>query len=109
MKNTASTEKFIVKEVEYHPSLDAYTNVSLFPEKMELAVATIKKHGLPAHIKRTEKTNQPSVSTLQNELLTVFSLDPSEQQMQELKTFLYQLFGEQIKAVKTKKMEEIAT
>lgn len=105
MKNTAAAEKFTPREAEYDPSLDVYTNVSLFPKKMEQAAATIKKYGLPPHIKRVEKNKKSAVSTLQNELLTVFSLDPSEQQMQELKAFLYQLFGEQIN--KTKQKEEM--
>ena len=106
MKNTVSTEKFTVKEVKYDPSLDAYTNVSLFPKKMELALATIKKHGLPDHVRQTHRLKKPARSVLQNELLTVFALDPTAQQMQELTTFLYQLFGEQLKAAKTEEEEE---
>lgn len=95
---------------EYDPSLDddELNDPNPFPEKMARAVAFLEKNGLPPDIERPKTRKKTSRSTLQTELLTVFSLDPSEQQMQELSAFLYQLFGEQIKIVKTKKEERMS-
>jgi hypothetical protein len=94
----------------YDPDLDNFEEKypNPFPEKMARAVAFLEKHGLPPNIERAQRLQESSVSTLQNELLTVFSFEPSEQQMQELKAFLYQLFGEQLKAAKSEKVEEMA-
>ncbi len=63
---------------------------------MELALEFIEKHGLPPEVMQTKKAKKRSLSTLQNELLSVFDLEPTEQQMKELTAFLHQLFGEQI-------------
>jgi hypothetical protein len=94
----------------YNPSLDddEKNDPNPFPEKMAKAVAFFEKNGLPPDIERSKTRKKATHSTLQNELLTVFSLDPSEAQMQELKAFLYQLFGEQIKTATTKKEVEMA-
>jgi hypothetical protein len=89
-----------------NPNMKVYENP--FPEKMARAVAFIEKNGLPPDIERPKTLKKATHSTLQNELLTVFSLDPSEAQMQELKAFLYQLFGEQIKTATTKKEVDMA-
>jgi hypothetical protein len=89
-----------------NPNMKVYENP--FPEKMARAVAFFEKNGLPPDIERPKTRKKATRSTLQNELLTVFSLDPSEAQMQELKAFLYLLFGEQIKTAKTKKEVEMA-
>jgi hypothetical protein len=89
-----------------NPNMKVYENP--FPEKMARAVAFFEKNGLPPDIERPKTRKKATRSTLQKELLTVFSLDPSEQQMQELKAFLYQLFGEQLKTIKTKKEVEMA-
>jgi hypothetical protein len=40
--------------------------------------------------------------------LTVFSIDPTEKQMQQLKDFLQQLFGESITRLEVKQREKIA-
>jgi hypothetical protein len=88
-----------------NPNMKVFPNP--FPEKMARAVAFFEKNGLPPDIERPKTHEKVAHSTLQNELLKVFSLDPSEAQMQELQTFLYQLFGEQIKTVKTKEEVEM--
>ena len=88
--------------VNYDPKLDdieeKYPNP--FPEKMARAVAFLEKNGLPPELEQMHRLKKPTRSTLQNELLTVFALDPSAEQMEKLTTFLYQLFGEQLKAAK---------
>jgi hypothetical protein len=104
MKNTA----FFADEshATLNPNMKVYENP--FPEKMASTIVFIEKNGLPPDIERPKTRKKATHSTLQNELLTVFSLDPSEAQMQELKAFLYQLFGEQIKTATTKKEVEMA-
>ena len=93
----------------YDPSLDddEINDPNPFPEKMARAVAFLEKNGLPPDLERTHRLKKPARSTLQNELLTVFALDSTAEQMQELTTFLYQLFGEQLKAAKIEEEEAV--
>jgi hypothetical protein len=104
----SSSEKFTSSESKYDPSLDAYTDVILFPKKVEMATEHFKKYALPHLKKQTKKTKKKSLSPLQNELLTVYSFDPTEQQMQELKAFLQQLFADKMNEGKEKQVAEIA-
>lgn len=83
-------------------------NPNPFPEKMALAIATIEEYGLPPHIKRTKKAEKARRSAQQTEVLTVFSVDPTEKQMQQLKDFLHQLFGEGITKLEVKQRGKIA-
>jgi hypothetical protein len=101
--------------VTYDPSLDdeEKKNPNPFPEKMAMTIALIEEYGLPPEVKRTKKWKkkhkESSLSTLQSELLTVFDINPSVTQMQQLKDFLYQLFGEQLNQSKkiTKREAEL--
>lgn len=107
MKKTAFIEH---PNITYDPSLDdeEKNNPNPFPEKMALAIATIEKYGLPPHIKRTKKAEKALHSTLQTEVLTVFSIDPTEKQMQQLKDFLHQLFGKELVKFEVKQRGKIA-
>jgi hypothetical protein len=110
MKKIAFIESPYVK---YDPSLDdeEKKNPNPFPEKMAATVAFIEQHGLPPEVKRTKKWKkkhkEPSLSALQTELLTVFAIEPSVKQMQQLKDFLHQLFGEQLHKEKAEAKQEI--
>ena len=90
MNNITLSKKFTYSESKYDPSLDAYTDVVLFPQKVELATEHFKKYVLPHLEKKPKKSKKKSLSPLQNELLMVYTFDPTEQQMQELKAFLQQ-------------------
>jgi ethanolamine utilization protein EutP (predicted NTPase) len=107
MKKTAFIEH---PNITYDPSLDdeEKNNPNPFPEKMALAIATIEKYGLPPHIKRTKKAEKALRYAQQTEVLTVFSVDPTEKQMQQLKDFLHQLFGEGITKLEVKQRKKIA-
>lgn len=107
MKKTTFIES---SHIKYDPSLDTEekNNPNPFPEKMELALATIEKYGLPPHIKRTKKREKPHYSTRQTEVLTVFSIDPTEKQMEQLKDFLHQLFGNELIKLEVKQKKKIA-
>ena len=87
-----------------NPEMKVYAHP--FPEKMTATVTFIEEYGLPPEVKHTKKWKkkhkEPSLSPLQAELLTVFAIEPSNNQMQQLKDFLHQLFGEQLLASKTK-------
>lgn len=108
MNNIPSlSEQFKSSESKYDPSLDAYTDVVLFPKKVEEATELYKRLVLPHQIKKRKKKKKKSLSPLQNELLTVYTFDPTEQQMQELKAFLQQLFADKITAVKEMPVAEM--
>ena len=94
----------------YDPSLDEEekNNPDPFPEKMASAMATIEKYGLPPHIKQTKKSEKTNRSAQQTEVLTIFSVDPTEKQMEQLKDFLHQLFGEGIIKLEVIHKEKIA-
>jgi 3',5'-cyclic AMP phosphodiesterase CpdA len=97
--------------VEYDPNLDDYAknHPNPFPEKMASAIASIEKHeiAVKSYInQRTEKLKSPR-SSLQEELLNIYSFDPTEQQLQQLKTFMAQLFADKLWETKTKNQAEI--
>jgi hypothetical protein len=104
-------EKYRPVKPKYDPNLDDYDNIVLFPKKMELAIATIEKFGLPSGIERTKKGKKKHTKTarspLQNELLTIYTFDPTEQQMQQLKDFLAQLFADKLNESKVKQEVEM--
>jgi hypothetical protein len=91
----------------YDPSLDAEekNNPNPFPEKMAMAIEFIEMHGLPPHIKHTKKSKK---KVQQAEVLTVFSVDPSEKKMQQLKDFLHELFGDELVKLEVKHKEKRA-
>jgi hypothetical protein len=98
------TEKFTPFEATYDPELDIYTNISLFPKKVEKATEILKELALP---KIKKKGKKPPLSPLQNELLTIYTFDPTEQQMQQLKDFLAQLFADKFNESKAKQEIEM--
>lgn len=79
------------------------------PEKMARAIAFIEKNGLPSSVKRTKKQakkhKKSPLSTLQIELRAVYAIDPTEQQMLQVKDFLVQLFGEKLNDLKVEQEE----
>ena len=96
MKNTAFLE---IPTAEYDPNLDDYVknNPNPFPKKLAEATAFVEKHGLPERFMPSKKSKQKKdtlpLTNLQKELLEVYALEPSEQQMAALKAFLAQLFS----------------
>jgi hypothetical protein len=69
--------------VTVNPNIKVHPNP--FPKKMESAIAFFEKNGLPPEIKQTKNRKKPPLSALQAELLTVYSINPTEQQMHQLK------------------------
>jgi hypothetical protein len=91
------------KNMKTHPNAGA--------RKMAIAVAFIEEHGLPEDLKTSKKTKKkkiqtPPLTALQKELLDIYTLEPTEQQMLELKAFLEQLFSEK-KPIPQEKLEEM--
>ncbi len=102
---------------EYDPSLDdeEKNDPNPFPEKMASAIAFIDKHGLPPEVKQSKKWKKKlkkakklALSTLQNELLNVYTFDPTEEQMQQLKDFLGQLFPDKLQPSVKQEEEMVA-
>ena len=77
------------------------------PRKMAMAIEFIEKHGLPPEVKKTKKSKKAMRSTLQNELLSVYSFEPTEEQMAQLKLFLSQLFADKLNVAKAKQENEM--
>jgi predicted type IV restriction endonuclease len=97
--------------VEYDPRLDDYAknHPNPFPRQMSSAIAAIKEHETAIKLytkNRAEKLKSPR-SKLQDELLTLYSFDPTEQQLQQLKSFMAQLFADKLGEIKTKKQAEM--
>lgn len=89
-----------------NPNMKVYPNP--FPRKMALAIEFIEKYGLPPQLEKPKKSKKPTPSTLQNELLTIYTFEPTEEQMQQLKAFLAQLFADKLKPSKANKEVEMA-
>lgn len=104
MKKTA----FLSDEshAKLNPNMTVYANPN--SKKKALAIEIIEKYGLPPQLEKPKKIKKKNLSPLQNELLTVYTFDPTEQQMQELKAFLQQLFADKINTVKENKVIEMA-
>ena len=82
MKKTAALDKIKDAEAIYAPRLDAYTNTVLFPKKLTLVTDLLEKHIVPNKKKRIRKVvTSPALTDLQKELLDVYILEPSEQQL----------------------------
>jgi hypothetical protein len=97
--------------VEHDPRLDDYAknHSNPFPRQMSSVISAIKEHetAIKSYTKsRAEKLKSPR-SKLQDELLTIYSFDPTEQQLQQLKTFMAQLFVDKLRETKTKNQAEI--
>jgi hypothetical protein len=99
MKNTSLIDANI--KVKINPNIKAHPNPA--PRKMAMATAFFEKYHLAKMKKHSKELNQPPLSVLQTELLTVYSIDPTEQQMLQLKDFLAQLFGDKLNESKEKK------
>lgn len=106
MKKTAFIES---QYCVYDPSLDDIEkkNPNPFPEKMARAIAFIEKNGLPARLQQPKKSKKSTRTTLQNELLTIYTFDPTEEQMLQLKAFLAQLFADKLNASKVNQEVEM--
>lgn len=93
--------------VTVNPNMKVYPNP--FPEKMARAVAFFEKNGPPPSVERTKKQakkrKKSPLSTLQIELRAVYAIDPTEQQMRQVKDFLVQLFGEKLNDLKVEQEE----
>ena len=88
-----------------NPNMKVYPNP--FPRKMASTIAFIEKNGLPPQIEKTKKSKKSTHSALQNELLTVYDFEPTEEQMLQLKAFLQQLFADKLN--ESKGNQEVAT
>ena len=93
-------------DVAVNPNMKVHPN--LFPKKMARAIAFIEKNGLPPDVKRTKKHKKPPLSTLQTELLNLYAINPSEQQMLQLKDFLGQLFKDNATESEVKRDKQMA-
>jgi hypothetical protein len=100
MNNTSSSKKLVSSESKYDPSLDAYTDEVFFPQKVEEATELYKRLVLPY---QKQKGKKPFLTALQNELLNIYTFEPTEEEMLQLKAFLAQLFADKIKESKVKK------
>jgi hypothetical protein len=78
------------------------------PRKMAMAIEFIEKNGLPPEVEKTKKNRKAALSTLQNELLSVYSFEPTEEQMAQLKVFLAQLFADKLNTEKADQKKEMA-
>ena len=70
------------------------------PEKMARAIAFLEEHGLPPELEKPKKSKKHTRSTLQNELLNIYTFEPTEEEMLQLKAFLAQLFADKMKESK---------
>lgn len=93
------------EDVIIDPTIKVYPNP--FPEKMARAIAFIEKNGLPPRLQQPKKTKKSTRTTLQNELLTIYNFDPTEEQMQQIKDFLAQLFADKINTPKVNQEVEM--
>lgn len=81
--------------VQIDPRLDEYNDKILFPKKVEKAKMVISNIELPQ--KKSKSKPKPKQHTLlQRELLTFYALEPTTQQMQELKEFMFKLFEKRL-------------
>ena len=84
-------------QTQIDPFLDEYDNKILFPEKVAKATETMRRVGLPNEKLKTQKQPKPKPLTkLQKELLSLYALDPTATQMQELKAFMQNLFEKKV-------------
>ncbi len=86
------------ENIEIDPNIKVHPNP--FPEKTARAIAFIEKNGLPPQTEKTKKSKKSSRSSLQNELLSIYAFEPTEEQMLQLKAFLAQLFADKVKESK---------
>jgi hypothetical protein len=100
MKNTSLVDANI--KIKVNPNIKVHPNPA--PRKMAKAIAFFEEYRSSKLEKQSKRYKQP-LSTLQTELLTVYSIDPTEQQMLQLKDFLAQLFGDKLNESKTKQEE----
>lgn len=93
--------KSFLEEDEYM-TLDSNMTVCAnpVPKTIARAIAFLEEHGLPPEIEKTKKRKKSSRSALQNELLNIYTFEPTEEEMLQLKAFLAQLFADKIKESK---------
>jgi hypothetical protein len=80
-----------------------------FPAQMTAMVAALEQHetAVKAYINERTEKRKAARSKLQNELLNIYTFDPTEQQLQQLKAFMAQLFADKLQAIKAEEQEEI--
>jgi hypothetical protein len=78
------------------------------PQKMAIAMAIFEEYNLTKKANRTPKRARTQLSTLQKELLNFYAQEPTEVQMQQVKTFLSQLLKEEIYAAEMPSESKIA-
>lgn len=92
---------------ENNPSLDDYAknHPDPFPTQMASVMATVEKHevAIKSYISERDEKLKSSHTMLQNELLNIYAFEPTEQQLQQLKTFMAQLFADRLQAIKEEK------
>jgi hypothetical protein len=104
MNKPVEISNTIIINIEVDKRLNSYSNKLLFPQKLERANMFIEKHGLPKEIKSLVKQRkEKKLTPVQKELLHVFAIEPTEEQMLQLKIFLSNLFSENLKKMKSKK------
>jgi hypothetical protein len=95
MNNLIETSDNLVTQID--PRLDEYNDKILFPEKVEKAKAIINKVGLPkGKVKATKRTKLKPFTSLQKELLSIYALEPTAKEMEELKAFMHNLFEKKL-------------
>jgi hypothetical protein len=83
--------------IQIDPRLDEYNDKILFPEKVEKAKAVMSKVGLPKGKSKTVKhTKSKPFTSLQKELLSIYALEPTAKEMEELKVFMHNLFEKKL-------------
>lgn len=95
------------EDVIIDPTIQVHPNP--FPEKMARAIAFIEKNGLPPRLQQPKKSKKSTRTTLQNELLSIYNFDPTEEQMLQLKAFLAQLFADKLNEPKVNQEELMTT
>ena len=80
-----------ISNIKIDPNMVVNPNPA--PKKMAMAIEFFEKNGLPERLSSPKKSKQNNLTVLQKELLEVYALEPSEQQMAALKAFLADLFS----------------
>lgn len=103
MKNTSFIDTDI--NVGVNPNIKVHPNPA--PQKMAMATTILENYVLSQKKKYPKTKKQTPLSPLQTELLSVYTFNPTEQQMLQLKDFLAQLFGAEIYKSKATQEEEM--
>ena len=92
---------------------DIKKNPNPFPRKLALATELIEKYALTKkgkRLKKNKKTPLPrqlELTTLQKELLYLYTFEPNAEQMEKLKDFMLQLFLADVQMEEAKQREHL--